>query len=49
MTVDRPADRSQISSERLRDTLDSMREGIQILSPEWRYLYVNEALARHGR
>ena len=33
----------------LRGMLDSLREGIQILSPQWRYLYVNEAVARHGR
>jgi PAS domain S-box-containing protein len=26
-----------------------MREGLQILGPDWHYLYVNEALARHGR
>lgn len=30
-------------------TFDSMSEGVQILSPEWRYLYVNVAAARHGR
>ncbi|MBP7829930.1 MAG: PAS domain S-box protein [Kiritimatiellae bacterium] len=35
--------------ERYRRTLDSMMEGCQILSPEGRYLYVNEAAARHGR
>jgi PAS domain S-box-containing protein len=34
---------------RLRDAIDALREGIQILSPEWRYLYLNEAAARHGR
>lgn len=34
---------------RLRDTLDSLREGIQILAPDWRYVYVNEAVALHGR
>lgn len=34
---------------RLEDRLDSLREGIQVLSPEWRYLYVNEAVALHGR
>jgi hypothetical protein len=34
---------------RLRDTIDVLREGIQILSPEWRYLYLNDAAARHGR
>jgi PAS domain S-box-containing protein len=29
--------------------LDSLREGIQILGPDFRYLYVNEAVAKHGR
>jgi PAS domain S-box-containing protein len=31
------------------EALDSLHEGLQILSPEWRYLYVNEAVARQGR
>lgn len=39
-----PADPSMLS-----ETLDSLREGLQILSPEWRYLYVNAAVARQGR
>jgi PAS domain S-box-containing protein len=26
-----------------------MLEGCQIISPDWRYLYVNEAVAQHGR
>ena len=34
---------------RLRAALDSIAEGLQVLSPEWRYLYVNPAAARHGR
>jgi PAS domain S-box-containing protein len=33
----------------LGESLDSLREGLQILAPDWRYLYVNEAVARHGR
>ena len=28
---------------------DTLLEGCQILDPEWRYLYVNDAAARHGR
>lgn len=28
---------------------DALSEGLQILSPEWRYLYLNEAAARQGR
>jgi PAS domain S-box-containing protein len=31
-----------------RATLDKMLEGIQIISPDWKYLYVNETVARQG-
>lgn len=31
------------------EAFDAMEEGIQILSPEWRYLYLNAAAARQGR
>jgi PAS domain S-box-containing protein len=41
--------RTENDDARLRDAIDSLREGVQILSPTWRYLYVNEAAARHGR
>jgi len=37
------------SEERVRHTLDSILEGCMILGFDWRYLYVNEAAARHGR
>lgn len=37
------------SEERFRSALDSMMEGCQIISPDWRYVYVNDAAARHGR
>ena len=37
------------SEKRLRHTLDHMLEGCQIISPDGRYLYVNEAAARQGR
>jgi PAS domain S-box-containing protein len=37
------------SEERLQRTLDSMQEGVQILAPDWTYLYVNESAARHGK
>jgi len=30
--------------QRYHDALDKMMEGVQIISPEWRYLYVNDAL-----
>ena len=37
------------SSERYHRTLENMLEGCQIISPDSRYLFVNEAAARHGR
>ena len=37
------------SEERFRNTLDNMLEGCQIVGYDWRYLYVNEAVAKHGR
>jgi len=37
------------SEESFRSTLDSMLEGCQIIDFEWRYVYVNEAVARQGR
>ncbi len=37
------------SLERHRRTLDNMLEGCQIIGFDWRYLYVNDAAARHGR
>src|SRR5690606_11956803 len=29
--------------------LDHILEGLQIIDPQWRYLHVNDAAARHGR
>ncbi|MBI4188730.1 MAG: PAS domain S-box protein [Chloroflexi bacterium] len=37
------------SEKRLRATLDGMLEGCQIIGFDWRYLYVNNAVARQGR
>ncbi len=37
------------SETRLRDTMDSMLEGCQIIGFDWRYLYVNDVVARQGR
>jgi PAS domain S-box-containing protein len=45
----REASREELDASELRDTLDLLREGIQILSPDWRYVYVNDAVAAHGR
>lgn len=38
----------EISPEWYRNTLDNMLEGCQILDFNWRYIYINEAAARHG-
>ena len=39
----------QKSREIFRKTLDSMLEGCQIIGFDWRYIYVNDAVAKHGR
>jgi len=41
--------RLRASQERYRGTLDNMLEGCQIIGFDWRYLYVNDAVAKHGR
>lgn len=33
----------------VRSALDCLAEGFQIIGPDWRYVYVNPAAARHGR
>jgi PAS domain S-box-containing protein len=37
------------SMERYRHTLDHMLEGCQIIDFDWRYVYLNDAVVRHGR
>jgi PAS domain S-box-containing protein/putative nucleotidyltransferase with HDIG domain len=37
------------SEERYRSTLDGMMEGCQIIGFDWRYIYVNDALAKQGK
>lgn len=37
------------SEERFRSTLDNMIEGGQIISFDWRYLYVNDSAVKHSR
>lgn len=50
ITVRKKADADlRASEERFRRTLDMMMEGCQIIGPDWRYLYVNDAAGRHGR
>ena len=35
--------------ERFRSTLDNMLEGCQIIDFNWRYVYVNDTVVRHGK
>jgi PAS domain S-box-containing protein len=37
------------TEKKLQDTLDNMLEGCQIIGPDWRYLYVNDAVAKQGQ
>jgi PAS domain S-box-containing protein len=39
----------RISEERFRTTLENLIEGCQIISWEWRYIYINAAAVQHGR
>ncbi len=47
--ADRKFSELAASGARFRETLDNLMEGCQIISPEWRYLYVNEVAARQLR
>ena len=38
-----------IQQDPIRVALDCLTEGFQIIDPDWRYVYVNPAAARHGR
>ncbi|PLX27342.1 hypothetical protein C0583_03425 [Candidatus Parcubacteria bacterium] len=39
----------EAAEKRYRNTLDNMMEGAQLIDYNWRYLYVNNIAARHGR
>jgi PAS domain S-box-containing protein len=43
------AEALRASEELYHRTLDGMAEGFQIVGRDWRYLYVNDAAARHAR
>jgi PAS domain S-box-containing protein len=50
VTERKKAEEALIEAEkRYRNTLDNMKEGFQILSDKWVYLYVNQAAAAHGK
>jgi PAS domain-containing protein len=38
-----------VHQDPVRIALDCLAEGFQIIGPDWRYVYVNPAAARHGR
>ena len=38
-----------VHEDPIRLALDCLAEGFQIIDPDWRYVYVNPAAARHGR
>jgi len=45
----RVAEALRASEERFRSIADNMLEGFQIIGRDWRYQYVNDAAAAHGR
>jgi PAS domain S-box-containing protein len=38
-----------VHQDPIRVALDCLAEGFQIIDPDWKYVYVNPAAARHGR
>ena len=42
-------DKLSKSEEKYRNALDNMMEGCQIIGPDWRYIYLNDAAAGHAR
>ena len=50
ITEQRIAERTVAESEiRYHTALNNMMEGCQIIDYDWRYIYVNDAVAKHGR
>jgi PAS domain S-box-containing protein len=47
--VNERADALMKTEKKLKNTTDKMMEGMQIISRDWRYLYINEAAAEQGR
>lgn len=49
-TLEHPSDCDpEDAEERYGTILDHLKEGFQVLSPDWRYLYVNDAVIAQGR
>jgi two-component system, cell cycle sensor histidine kinase and response regulator CckA len=40
---------SRVEDEVARDVLENLLEGCQVIGPDFRYLYVNEAITKHGQ
>ncbi len=50
ITERKKAEQNLVASEKqFRNTLDSMLEGAQLIGFDWRYIYVNDSFARHGK
>ena len=50
MTDNKEAQEKLVASEKqFRSTLDNMLEGAQIIDFNWRYIYVNDSFAKHGK
>lgn len=45
----RPLKKLELVDARLRQIIDGMSDGLQIISRDWRYLYVNNAIAMQGK
>lgn len=49
ITQPKKAETEKAMEERLRDALDYMIEGCQIIDRDWRYVYVNNSVAAQGK
>lgn len=50
VTEQKKAEQRIIASEKqFRNTLDNMLEGAQIIGFDWRYIYINDSLAKHAK
>jgi PAS domain S-box-containing protein len=50
VTEKKQAEEKLVASEKqFHLALDTMLEGVQIIGFDWRYIYVNDAMAKHGR
>ncbi|MEP6582851.1 MAG: PAS domain S-box protein [Ginsengibacter sp.] len=50
ITERKNAEQNLVASEKqFRNTLDNMLEGAQLIDFDWRYIYVNDSFAKHGK